>query len=195
MIVRDITKSDCLELSKLRLKEENIGFLQRLGYRFYSEILKGTCYSNWGFGKVCVDNDNNVGFIIATTHLKKYYADILLKRGFHLLLYTCLQIMRNSDLLKGVIEYILYPKTFKNDLINAEWLTMVVADDYRSRGMGKLLTSALIDEYRKRNIYIFKSTVMKDNLISCKLHKKFGFHLLYEINFNNKIMNVYKYEI
>ena len=85
--------------------------------------MKGTCGSKWGFGKVCINNNKRIiGFIFAATDLKKYYINILLRRGIFLSFFALLRVLRNPKLILGMIPYLLYSKRVPFGYIKAEWL-------------------------------------------------------------------------
>jgi len=70
---------------------------------------------------------------------------------------------------------------------------MVIRREYRSKGIGKRITISLIDEYRRRGVTQFKSTVPSNNKISCLIHDSFGFQLLGKFKLHGECMNIYAY--
>jgi ribosomal protein S18 acetylase RimI-like enzyme len=194
--IRNLKKEDCKEAALIRFEEQKKGFLPAMGLKFYTEILKGTCGSKWGFGKVCINHNKKIiGFIFAATDLKKYYMNLLLRRGIFLSFFALLRVLRNPKLILGMIPYLLYSKRVPFGHIKAEWLTMMVRSEYRDRGVGKELTFSLTNEFRKRNVTRYKSTVPSNNIISCSLHEQFGFQLLGTFDLGGEMMNIYNYEI
>ena len=109
--------------------------------------------------------------------------------------WALLRILKQPKLLHGLVQYFVYPVRLPFKEIEAEWLTMVVDREYRNRGIAKALMASLIEEYRKRTIKKFRSTVADRNTITCRLHDKFGFTLLGTFPLCGDQINVYKYEL
>jgi ribosomal protein S18 acetylase RimI-like enzyme len=194
--IRLLQKNDCREAAMLRLSAQEWGFLPAMGLSFQSELLKGTCESKWGFGLICVgENGKIVGLVYAATNLLRYYKSILLFRGPILAWWALLKLIKKPELLKGIVQYFIYPAKLPVKEIEAEWLTMVVDREHRNRGIAKALTASLIEEYRKRLIKKFRSTVAARNTVTCRLHDKFGFTLIGTFPLCGDRINVYKYKL
>ncbi len=194
--IRNLSQSDCKEVTSIRFGALDWGILPLLGEGFYEEILKGTCETKWGFGKVCVEENGGIaGFIVASTDIGRYYNDIFMRRGLYLMIKGGFGLIKNYRRLGDLMGYLNYSGKIPTHGIPAEWLTMVVNDKYRGMGLANLLTGALIDEYKKRGIAEFRSTLDSRNVKSCSLHEKFGFLLLEQVSLLGQIMNVYKYQI
>jgi GNAT superfamily N-acetyltransferase len=167
-----------------------------MGLSFQTEILKGTCESKWGFGLICVgEKEEILGVVYAATNLTRYYRSIFLRRGPMLAWWALLRILKRPKLLHGLVQYFVYPAMLPFKEIEAEWLTMVVDREHRNRGIAKALMASLIEEYRKRTIKKFRSTVAIRNTITCRLHDKFGFTLLGTFPLCGDRINIYKYEL
>ena len=191
---RSLKKTDCKEAAVMRFEAQEWGFLPSMGTSFLAELFKATCDSKWGFGIVCEDNKGRIaGFVYATTNLQNYYIDILLRRGTVLLFWAFLRLLRQPGLALGLLQYISYPGRVPYSHIKAEWLTMVIRREYRGKGIAKRITISLIDEYRRRGITQFKSTVPSNNRISCLIHDSFGFQLLGKFKLHGECINIYAY--
>ena len=192
--IRLLEKKDCEKAARLRITAQEWGFLPAMGLQFQIEILKGTSESKWGFGIVCIEeNEKIIGMVYAATNLQKFYKSIFLRRGAKLSLIAILKLVQNPKLLIGIIQYFIYPQKVPFKHIKAEWLSMVVDSEYREKGIGKKLTLALIDEYNKRKITQFKSTVSNKNTITCGLHEKIGFEFLGNFSLCDEQIRIYKY--
>ena len=180
----------------MRLEAQEWGFLPSMGVEFYNEILKGTSESKWGFGTVCIDCEERIlGFIYAATDLQKYYKDILLRRGIKLAFWALIRLLKQPKLIWGLLKYFRYPAIVPYNYIKAEWLTMVVRKESRNKGIAKKLTLSLIDEYRRRGVRQFRSTVASNNKIICMIHDRFGFQPLGTFELNGERINMYVYNL
>jgi len=192
---RELKLADCEEVSKIRLETNESGFLPALGETFYTLLMKATCKSKYGFGIVCVDNNNRIkGFVCATTHLLKYQIEIIFSHLIPLIFLTFKRIIRRPELVAGLTGYLLYPNKIPCKNIKAEWLTMVVKKSYRNMGIGKEITISLIEEYGRKGIKQFKSTVPQNNRISRALHEKSGFRFKNTFILNGESINMYLYD-
>ena len=194
--IQSLNKRNCKEAAVLRFEDQESGFLPSMGMKFYTELLKATCDSKWGFGIVCKDNnETTAGFICACIDLKKYYRDVIIRRGIILSFWAFLKLLRHPNLIIGLFQHLNnHTRGFYND-VKAEWLIMVVERNYRGTGIGKKLTSSLIYEYKKRGIKKFNSTVRSENKISCHIHEKFGFQFIGTFESHDEKMNRYRYNI
>jgi len=193
--IRKLRKEDCQEAAQIRFEVQEMDFLPSLGIRFYTEWLKGTCESKWGFGLVCTDSEERIaGFICASVHLPKYYRDIIFRRGIFLAFWSFLKVLRQPKLLLGLLEYLDVSEKAACSRVNAELITYVVGKNYRGRGLGNKLITSLIDEFRRRGVKEFLSTVSSDNIISCLIHEKNGFKLLGTFELHGQ-KNLYKYSL
>ncbi len=193
---RQLKREDCREAAAIRLKTEEWGFLPALGEAFYGELLRATCESKFGFGIICEDQKKETaGFICAATHLQKYHLEIILRRGILLILRALPSLLRQPKLVSGLVQYIRYPQHVPCKYIKAEWLTMVIREEYRGKGIGRKITSSLIAEYRRRGVKQFKSTVRSNNRISCAIHKNFGFRFVEAFELHGVPMNLYVYDL
>lgn len=193
---RPLKITDCREVAAIRLETKEWGFLPAMGEAFYTELLKATCKSKYGFGIVCVDKKEKVvGFVCATTHLQKYHLEIILRRGILLIFKALIRLLRQPELVAGLIQYLRYPQKMPCKYIKAEWLTMVIKKEYRNMGIGKKTTFSLIEEYRRKGVKQFKSTVPSNNRISCAIHDRFGFQFLKTFELNGVYINIYIYDL
>lgn len=193
---RPLEESDCKEAAAIRLNATEWGFLPVMGETFYCELLKATCKSKFGFGIICEDQDAKMaGFVCAATHIKKYQREIIIRRGMLLIFRALSRIFRQPQLISGLFQYLRYPQKMPCKDVNAEWLTMVIRKEFRGRGIGTNFTAALIEEYKKRGVKQFISTVPSNNEISCAIHKSFGFWFRGTFILNDNSMNIYVYDI
>jgi GNAT superfamily N-acetyltransferase len=194
--VRPLVKEDCRQASKIRFEAQEWGFLSSMGVEFYSKILEGTSESKWGFGIVCLDGEEKIlGFVYGATDLHKYYRDILFRKGIRLACMAFMELLKQPHLIWGLLKYFTYPERIPYKNIKAEWLTMVVGKNYRNKGIAKKLTRALIDEYRRRGVTQFRSTVSSNNKITCMIHDKFKFQFIGTFKLMGERINIYRYNV
>ena len=193
---RLLKKTDCSEIAEIRLGAKEWGFLPAMGKTFYAELLKATCASKYGFGIICEDKHEKIaGFVCASIDLPRYHFDIILRKGIVLIFIAIISCVKNPKLISGLIQYIRYPQSEPCKNIKAEWLTMVIRKDYRGKGIGREITTNLIEEFKERGVKQFKSTVPANNLISCSLHEKYGFRLVDTFDLHGSCMNMYVYDV
>jgi RimJ/RimL family protein N-acetyltransferase len=193
---RPLKIKDCRKVAAIRLEAKEWGFLPAMGEAFYTELMKATCESKYGFGIVCIDKKEEIaGFVCAAIHLQKYYLEIILRRGIILVFRALMRLIRQPKLIAGLIQYFRYPQKTPYKYIKAEWLTMIVKKEYRNMGIGKKITFELIEEYRRKGVIQFKSTVPSDNRISCAIHDQFGFKFLQTFELSGVNINIYIYNL
>lgn len=63
-------------------------------------------------------------------------------------------------------------------------VSVYIHEDFRGRGIGKLLLQKLIDESEKQGIWMLQSGIFPENLASIALHEKLGFR---KVGYREKI--------
>jgi ribosomal protein S18 acetylase RimI-like enzyme len=190
-----LQEDQCEKAAMLRFEEADTSLFIFFGLKFFTEVLKATTRSRWGFGLVCLEKGKLIGFTLAVTDLKRYYLDILFRRGAFLLFELSSRLITSKGLLRRILSCFLYPSKVPNYNIKAQWLTLVVKKEYRNNGIGRKLTFSLIEEFKRRNINKFKSTIPLANSISCSMHRKYGFKLIETFLFGGDQFELYIYEM
>lgn len=177
--IRPLVAADCAEAARLRMEAAGVGFLPKLGERFYAELLAATIAAPTAFGSACVDAGGRLaGFTIATVDGRRTSREMLQRRGVRLAWAAARALLRQPGLIVSALRYGLRASNAPRSEFPAEWLTMIVAREAEGRGLGTRLTQALFDEYRRRGVTTFKSTVAAHNAASCRIHDKLGFERL-----------------
>lgn len=190
-----LKEEQCEEAASVRFEERELSFLPSLGVNFLIEVLKSTAKSKWGFGLVCLEGEKLVGLSLVATDLKKYYLDILFRRGIFLAFWGLMELVKNKNLIKRTFDYFLFPIKIPYHDIKAQWLTLIIKKEYRNKGIGRKLTLSLIEEFKRRNVKKFKSTVFLYNKVSRLMHHKYGFKSLGTFQFDKEQLELYIYNI
>lgn len=168
-------------LHKERIKE---GFLSSLGEIFLEMVYGNFIASPHGILIVARDGENFAGYVSGVTSVRGFYADFLKHHFFQASFYVLKKFLRFSTL-KKVMETLFYPqKTREQDIPHAELLSIALDKRYTGRGIARKLFDALTEEFKGKNVKVFKVIVgagLKDALkfyenAGCKKHSEIEIH-------------------
>lgn len=185
--INDLTVGEIEEVAILHKENINTGFLSSLGINFLKLLYSSIQGSNSGLLVVVKNNEKVQGFVSGTINIKNIYLHLIKKklvRGFILVFTKVLSIKK----INRIMELLLYPvkKDGKDQIPDAELLSMAVNKNSREKGIGKILYNYLIEEFRKKEIYEFK-IVVGDNLMGAqKFYDKMGAERVKSIEVHKK---------
>ena len=169
-MIRAAEISDVDRIVDLHLKSLRDGILFRLGRTilvlFYKEaIINSDC-----FVLLSLDNEEIVG-VSASSLDASFFFEKFKKKYFLKLFFAFIK----SSLVNPVLVYkfILqgkYPEQPKEEL-----MMLFVDSHVRSKGLGRHLVDATVEEYKRRNTKSFKITILTKNIKGRKFYEKFGF--------------------
>jgi ribosomal protein S18 acetylase RimI-like enzyme len=136
-----------------------------------------------------------VGFVSGTPNIGKFYRNFL-KKNFAVAIAILLQKHIIPQFTRKVIETLFYPLRKKENLPNAELLSIVVIKNYQGEGVSKDLFHKLTEEFKERKINLFKIVVGNNLVGACHFYEKMGciFHSVIEIHKGEK-SRVYVHEV
>jgi len=171
MIFRLAEINDCQYIAKIHYQEIKQGFLNQLGEKFLCLFYKAMIKSPNAFLIVAENNKHIIGFVSGCINLKKFYKEFV-KRYWHKIFLIALNKIR---FVKNILEITRYSKKEKNDLPQAELLSIAVDVQFQSQGIAKQLFEKFVLEMKKRNINKFKVIVGSDLSKAIKFYEKNGF--------------------
>jgi len=177
----------------LHKKEINYGFASYLGKDFLKYLYKTFIECKYGFALVAADHNGNIiGFITGVTSLSKFYKRFLQKYSL-ITGFLILPKLLRWKTVKSVYQDLLYPsEKTQYDLPEAEIVSVAVSPDARGQGIGRLLTEAAFEEFKKRGINKIK-VLVGDRLQANGFYRRMGFEFVTHVTYNSDKMdaNVY----
>lgn len=167
----------------------NNPFFEHLGKSFLEILWNYLITTELSINLVLEDKDRNkvVGYITGVIDCVKVFRIFLIKEALALIKINFLKFSNISKNLRLLLELNSYHKNTILNSIKAQILSVIVHPKYRG-GKGEELTRTLLEEFKKKNIFKVKATILKDNSISNQLLRNFGFKL-------EKLFNFYNYKI
>ena len=180
-------------VAKLHEKEINYGFGSYLGKNFLRYLYKTIIGCKNGLGLVAVNDQEEVlGFITGTMNLKRFYKRFIRKYSV-IAGFLVLPKLLRWKAIKSFYQDLLYPSEgTQYDLPEAEIISTAVSPNARGLGIGRLLTEAAFEEFRKRGISKIK-VLVGDRLQANKFYRRMNFEFITHITYNSDKMdaNVY----
>jgi len=177
----------------LHEKEINYGFSSYLGRNFLKYLYKNIIGCENGLGLVAVNNQGQVlGFIAGTMNLRRFYKRFIRKYSIIAGLLVLPKLLRWKAI-KSFYQNLLYPSEGAQlDLPGAEIISTAVLPNARGRGIGRLLTEAAFEEFRKRGVSKIK-VLVGDRLQANEFYRRMGFEFVTHVTYNSDKMdaNVY----
>jgi len=174
-----------------RLHAHNIvGFSSSLGEHFLRCFYGAIVASDYGFGFVAISNNQVIGFVACVQNLAAIYS-LMITRNFVRLIGIMFRAMLHFANIRDACEVIVYPKKqTQAGLPAAEIAAIVVSEQYRSCGIGKMLVSCCAKEFWKRKVTALK-VLVGEELSANKFYKRAGFQFVKRYYHHKKFLNLY----
>ena len=183
------------QVAQLHITGIKTGFISSLGNDFVTSLYKAMSASESGFGYVAIKDEKVIGFSFFTTNLNSLYKHVVCKGGLKLMMKLASKMVSFSRI-KKVFETLFYPIRIKNmNLPPAEFLSMVIAEEGRGRGLGTQLMKKGFRECKDRGEKSIKILAAVDLIPINKLYEKYGFKVAALIENHGIISNVYVVEL
>ena len=150
------------DVATLHINGIKTGFISTLGLPFVATLYKAISQSP--FSTTILDTDGKTvnGFVAGTVSTRAMYKWIFLRYGLLFALQLGLNVFYPRSI-KKIIETMLYgrnteaasEKKYRTEL-QAELLSIVVAESARGNGIGRILICKLEEFYRKNGIMAYK---------------------------------------
>lgn len=190
MLIRKLEPKDAAEVAEIHIKEIPTGFISSLGQNFVKNLYGGISKSRFGFGYVCKENSKIAGFICGATDVKRFYRELILKRGLFFT-YALLKYVLDREKLINIFQTLFYPARLKEGEAKSEILSVAVREGYRRKNCGKRLMQAMVQEFKKRGISQVRVCVYDQNEIANKYYQSCGFLWVGKTKQHGNHLNVY----
>ncbi len=194
IIIRPICRENCEQVARLHKTNIQVGFLSILGVSFIKLIYQSMVDSDTAFCIVAEDNKNIVGFISGAVNLSPFFKKFI-KRNFlkaNILLFP--KLMKPENIRK-IFNILFYPNK-TSGLPDAEFLSLVVDERYRVKGLARILINELIKNFKERGINRFKQLVTSKLTLYDKFYEIMGAQFHSEITvYKGEKWRVYIWEI
>jgi GNAT superfamily N-acetyltransferase len=187
----DLLPEHAREVAQLHISGISGGFISSLGIDFVTSLYKAIAYSDSSFGYVVKQDGRIIGFASFTTDLGSLYKTVIRKSGARFFLQLAGKAF-SWRMMKKMLETLFYPSRIKKlDLPTAEFLSMVIAEEGRGKGLATKLVQKGFDECAKLGIDKIKILAAVQIGPINKLYEKFGFKVFTQIVNHGVVSNVY----
>ncbi len=182
--IEPLTPQHAADAARLHIEGQPGTFLTRLGPDVLTVVYQALPNTDGGFGFVAVVEERIVGFVSATTSVGKLFAQTSLGKAGVLLPALTKQMLKQPSLLPLSVKTVFYPFLARHGdadgdsvgySLTAELLSIMVADAYRSHGIGTRLVDALVEECSHRSIGVLDVTVDAANPGACQFYEQHEF--------------------
>jgi predicted ATP-grasp superfamily ATP-dependent carboligase/ribosomal protein S18 acetylase RimI-like enzyme len=178
-------------VAELHIAGIKTGFISSLGMEFVTGLYEAIAKSTYGYGFVALLNNEVVGFASFATHLGGLYKSVILKNGFRFFFQLARKMLSFKNI-RNALETLSYPARLKNmNLPAAEFLSMVISEQARRKGLATEFIKTGFAEAAARGIEKLKILAAVDIKPINKLYEKLGFELVGQIDNHGIISNVY----
>lgn len=178
-------------VAELHISGIRTGFISSLGVEFVTALYEAIAKSTYGYGFVALRNGEVVGFAAFATHLGGLYKSVVFKHGLRFTFALARKLL-SAGTVKKVLETLFYPARIRNmNLPEAEFLSMVISEQARRKGLATDFIKMGFDEAAGRGIEKLKILAAVDIIPINKLYEKLGFELVGQIENHGVISNVY----
>lgn len=182
MLITRLTPSHAAAAARLHMAGQPGAFLTRLGPGVLTVLYRTLPVSQAGFGFAALTQeggtDEAVGFVSATTSVAGLFFEMGTQRLGQLLPPLLAGYLRQPSLAVRSVQTAAYPLLTHVDegaQPAAELLSIMVAPEQRSQGVGALLMQALLYDCRRRGMAQVTVTVDSANLGAGRFYTRHGF--------------------
>ncbi len=191
MVITDINHDHAAQIAKLHIQGISTGFISSLGIDFVTALYEAIAQSESSFGFVAQEADKIVGFVAFTADINVLYRSVILRKGLRFVLLLAGKML-SLQRLGRTFETLFYPSRIKKmDLPKAELLSIVVAEEHQSKGVGLALVERGFEECVHRKIEKVKVLVGARKEPANKFYLKCGFELVGQIENHGVLSNIY----
>jgi ribosomal protein S18 acetylase RimI-like enzyme len=189
--ITEMSPEHARAVAELHISGIRTGFISSLGVEFVTALYKAIAKSTYGYGYVATMDGKVVGFAAFATHLGGLYKSVILKDGFRFLFPLACKMLSLENIRKA-LETLFYPARIKNmNLPEAEFLSMVISEQARRRGLVTKFIKAGFAEAASKGIEKLKILAAVDIKPINKLYEKLGFELVGQVENHGVLSNVY----
>ena len=191
MIITNMERKHARDVAALHISGISEGFISSLGIDFVTALYEAISECEFGFGFVVQKDGKIMGFAAFTTNLNALYKSVILKNGLRLA-FKLAGKMFSFGRIKKVFETMFYPSRIKKmNLPSAEFLSMVVAEKARGKGLASRLMQSGFDECARRGMEKIKIFAAVEIKPINKMYEKYGFKLVGQMENHGITSNVY----
>ena len=189
--ITDLLPEHAIEVARLHISGISSGFISSLGLDFVKTLYEAMAQSDHSFGYVVKQNGKVVGFASFTTDLKQLYNSVMRKNRIKFAFLLAGRIF-SLRILKKIFETLFYPKRIeKMNLPSAEFLSMVISEQCRGKGLATKLIKKGFSKLSQRGIDKIKILAAVTIGPINKLYEKLGFKVAHQIENHGVVSNVY----
>lgn len=176
MIIRLARDKDFLQIAGLHKTYIPAGFLSSLGLAFLKIFYESLANSKHGFCMVAEADGRIIGFVSGATSTKKFYKEFF-KKNFLKLAVILLPKIFNYIFIRKIIEDMFYCVKQRQDLPEAEQISIVVDKAYQGRWVAQKLSKKSAEEFKIRRINQYKTIISERLVLSYRFHEAIGWVL------------------
>lgn len=173
-LIRSAKKNDCFQVARIHCQEIKWGFLSQLGEKFLYYFYEAMTDSPNAFLIIAKNNNSVIGFISGCTDLKKFYQEFVRKYILKVSLILLKRIL-NLRVIKKIFEIMKYSKQNKENLPEAELLSIAVSKEFQGSGVAQKLLEKFFFEMKERGIKQVKVIIGENLPRAVRFYEKSGF--------------------
>jgi ribosomal protein S18 acetylase RimI-like enzyme len=178
------------KVSSIHEKTIQSGFIIKLGRSFLKSLYREIVKSNSSFLIVAYEGSEIIGFIACSENTSKLYKDYIIHNTIRIIPIIFRKLF-NIATIKKIIEVLIYPNKSKRIGINpdAEILNFCVLDSCQGKGVGKLLYTEMMDEFKTLSVKEIKIVTGEEQKSAHKFYEKMNAKLATEIAIHKGVMS------
>jgi GNAT superfamily N-acetyltransferase len=138
-------------------------FLSFLGTRFLQELYSGILNDPSGMAFVFEDQGQLIGFVVGTDHPAGFYKRLLGKRWWRFGLASLPAIIKKPSACLRIFRALSMPKQVTEEKGRGTLMSIAVLPGEQSKGIGRVLVNAFLEEAAKRGLRQVELTTDKLN--------------------------------
>ncbi len=189
--IMEMLPEHATEVADLHIRGIPTGFISSLGPKFVTALYVAIAKSEHSLGFVAKKDNKVIGFASFTTDLGKLYKSVIFSHGLKFVILVAWKML-SFKAIRKILETLFYPKRIeKTGWPRAEFLSMVIAEQGRGKGLATRLMYSGFKKLHERGIDKLKILAAVDIVAINKLYEKEGFELAGQVESHGILSNIY----
>lgn len=189
--VRLMTEADADAVARLHRTRINLGFLSTLGHSFLKNLYLGMLRYGEAIIYVAESAGEVIGFAAATPSVAGLYKRVIRAQRWK---FTLILIPRlfSPKVIKNCYETFRYSsREDEQDLPQAEFLSIAVAEEYAGQGLGKVLIQRVLADLWAQGVPAVRVMVLAALNAANAFYPKLGFRLVRTVEIHGRPTHIY----
>lgn len=185
-MIRRMSEQDISRAVRLYKEYMFDSFFASLGESFVDAVFRGMLQCNYAINLVYEHENKIKGFIVVSIDTSVLFWKVLRKQALRISLSCLFNLAKRPRIVLRLCETLLYLRKAGCKGLKAEFLFIAIEQEWRRKGIARILVEEAMREFKKAGVKKAKVTVLDNNVAVKNLLANMGFEPLKAFRFYGK---------